>query len=115
MKSIPHFREVFHPHLRHRHIPARCAIRVKILTDRIVKLHTYPVAYGGFSDVWSCQLRHKQKPPKKVRFPGKSIQQKILTIGLLQVAVKAIRPAFASKEEFQIKRKVTSVQAQGLL
>ena len=64
-------RENFHRHLLQRHnqttIPERCAERLKDLTDRIVRMNTYPVAYGGFSDVWTCQLRCKRSPSKKVR------------------------------------------------
>ena len=63
--------EAFLRHLLRRHlIPEVCAKRVKILSDRIVKMDAYPVAYGGFSDVWSCQLRYKQKPPRRVGPPS---------------------------------------------
>ena len=50
-------------------VPKRCAERIKDLTDFIVRTNVYPVAYGGFSDVWSCYLQPKQSPlknPKKV-------------------------------------------------
>ncbi|KAG8214125.1 kinase-like domain-containing protein [Butyriboletus roseoflavus] len=44
------------------------------------------MAYGGFSDVWSCQLLYKQSPPERV-------------------AVKVVRPGIANKEEFLVKGK----------
>ncbi|KAF8552202.1 kinase-like protein [Imleria badia] len=49
-------------------------------------MHEYPIAYGGFSDVWSCKLRHKQQPPERV-------------------AVKAVRPVVANEKEYQVKQK----------
>ncbi|KAG9316825.1 kinase-like domain-containing protein [Chiua virens] len=69
-------------------VPERCANRAEILTDRIMKTQAYPVAHGGFSDVWCCLLSapHKWLPPKRV-------------------AVKAIRPVNANDEEFQAKKK----------
>ncbi|KAF8134425.1 kinase-like domain-containing protein [Boletus edulis] len=67
-------------------IPERCAQRGRDLTNWVVKLHKYPVAHGGFSDVWKCTLRCKQRPPRRV-------------------AVKAIRPVFANDEEYQAKRR----------
>ena len=107
--------EAFRRRLLQGHVLERCAKRVKDLTDRIVKMDAYPAAYGGFNDVWSCQLRYKQKPPKRVGPPGMgSFQRTILIIALPQVAVKAIRPAIASKEEYQVKKKVTPVRDQAL-
>lgn len=115
-KSVSHFWEVL---LRHplwgrtrMTVPERCVKRVKNLTYRIVKLYAYPMAHGGFSDVWSCQLRYKQSPPERVRPGMESFQWTILIIQVLQVAVKAIRPIFANEEEFLLKRKVASVQVQ---
>lgn len=95
-------------------VPERCAKRVKDLTDSIVRTYAYPVAYGGFSDVWSCQLRCGQSPPKRVRALGtmESFQRTILIVEVPQVAIKAIRPVIVNDEEFQLKKKVTSVRVQ---
>jgi hypothetical protein len=82
-KNISRSPEAFLRHLLRGPVPERCAKRVKDLTDRIVKMDAYPAAYGGFSDVWSCQLQYKQKPPKRVGPLGMiSFQQAILIIGL---------------------------------
>jgi hypothetical protein len=82
-KNISRSPEAFLRHLLRAYVPERGATRVKDLTNRIVKTDTYPAAYGGFSDVWSCQLRYKQKPPKRVGLLGmRSSQQAILIIGL---------------------------------
>lgn len=62
-------------HLCQGYIPERCAKRVKILTKSIVKLDAYPVAHGGFSDVWICHLRQKQNRSKRVRSPGLKLTQ----------------------------------------
>lgn len=39
----------------------------------------------------------------------------MLIIGVIQVAVKAIRPVIENEEEYQVKKKVTFARAQGLL
>lgn len=81
--NISRSAEAFRRHLLQGHVPERCARRVKDLTDRIVKMDAYPAAYGGFSDVWSCQLRYKQKPSKRVGPLGMGLFQKtIFIIGL---------------------------------
>ncbi|KAN0091371.1 Protein kinase-like domain containing protein [Tylopilus felleus] len=78
--------ETFRRHLLQSHAPERCIKRVAVLTESIVKMHEYPAAYGGFSDIWSCQLLHMQHPPERV-------------------AVKALRPMIANKKEYQVKKK----------
>lgn len=73
-KNISRPLEALHRHLLQGHaptmIPERFAKRVRDLTEMIVRIGAYPVAYGGFSDVWSCQLQDKKSPPKRVRFPA---------------------------------------------
>ncbi|KAH0828068.1 kinase-like domain-containing protein [Lanmaoa asiatica] len=99
-KIISRCREAFLRHLLQGHapttVPERCARRVKDLTDRIVRTFVYPMAYGGFSDVWSCQLRYKRSPPKR---------RTTLNTGVLQVAVKAIRAVIVAEEEYPVKLK----------
>ena len=52
-------------------VPKRCAERIRDLTNCIVRTNVYPVAYSGFSDVWSCYLQRKQSPTENVCFAGK--------------------------------------------
>lgn len=82
-KNILRFWEVFLRHLLRRHVPEKCTKRLEVLTNRIKKMHEYPIAYGGFSDVWSCNLRHEQKPPERVCSLGMELfTRTILTVGV---------------------------------
>ena len=81
--NIHCFRDVldtFRHHLLQGHVPERCAVRVKIITVRIVKMHAYPAAHGGFSDIWDCRLQHEQKPPERVRSPGMNASLRTMPI-----------------------------------
>lgn len=103
----------FRRHLLQSHAPERCIKRVAVLTESIVKMHEYPAAYGGFSDIWSCQLLHMQHPPERVRsLSVMNSSGPILTTDVLQVAVKALRPMIANKKEYQVKKKVICVRNQ---
>ena len=96
-RNISRSREAFLHRVRRRHVSAtvqqRGANRVRDLTNMIVRTHEYPAAYGGFSDVWSCQLQCQRSPPERVCFPSmESLRWVVLIIGVCRWQSRPFEP-----------------------